>query len=146
VYGLNPKEGAKLAQSTQNLTQYEVAVLYHPDLEVDLSKAEDKVKKIIGDNGGKVAAEDNWGKRKLAYNIRGNEHAIYVFYSVEMPGDGVKKVEGSLNIATEVIRFLITKPDLKAIAKAEALKQEKAEQAAKRGGSDEDKEEEAEES
>jgi len=115
------------------LTQYEVAVLYHPDLEVDLSKAEDKVKKIISDNGGKVVSEDNWGKRKLAYNIKGNEHAIYVFYTVEMPGEAIKRIEGSLNIATEVVRFLITKPDLKAIAKADALKAEKAEQAAKRG-------------
>jgi hypothetical protein len=38
-----------------------------------------------------------------------------------------------LNITDEVIRFLITKPDLKAIAKAEALKALKAKKAAERG-------------
>ncbi|HVX58026.1 MAG TPA: 30S ribosomal protein S6 [Candidatus Saccharimonadales bacterium] len=113
--------------------QYEIAVLYHPDLEVDLSKAEERVKKIVTDNGGKVVKDDNWGKRKLAYPIKGNEHAVYVFYTVELPGEAVQKVESTLNIAGEVIRFLITRPDLKAIAKAEALKAEKAEQAAKRG-------------
>src|ERR1700744_6062215 len=118
--------------------QYEIAVLYHPDLEVDLSKAEDRVKKIFADNGGKVTATDNWGKRKLAYKIKGNEHAIYVFYAVEMPGEGVQKVESTLNITDEVVRFLITKPDLKAIAKAEAEKAVKAEQAAKRGDRGED--------
>ena len=115
------------------MNQYEIAVLYHPDLEVDLSKAEDRVTKIITDNGGKITATDNWGKRKLAYAIAGNEHAVYVFYTVEMPGEGVLKVESTLNITDEVIRFLITKPDLKKIAKAEAAKAEKAEQAAKRG-------------
>jgi small subunit ribosomal protein S6 len=115
------------------LNQYEIAVLYHPDLEVDLSKAEDRVKKIVTDNGGKVVSTDNWGKRKLAYKIKGNEHAVYVFYTVELPGEGVQKVESTLNITDEVIRFLITRPDLKAIAKAEAAKAEKAEQAAKRG-------------
>jgi small subunit ribosomal protein S6 len=115
------------------MNQYEIAVLYHPDLEVDLTKAEDKVKKIVADNGGTITTTDNWGKRKLAYDISGNEHAIYVFYTVEMPPTNVQKVEGLLNIANEVIRFLITKPDLKAIAKAEALRAEKAEQAAKRG-------------
>ena len=124
-----------------NLNQYEIAVLYHPDLEVDLSKAEDKVQKIITDNGGTVVATDNWGKRKLAYNIKGNEHAIYVFYTVDMPPTGVMKVESTLNITNEVIRFLITKPDLKAIAKAEAAKAEKAEQAAKRGDRADDREE-----
>ena len=115
------------------MTGYEIAVLYHPDLEVDLTKAEDRVKKIITDNGGEVTAPDNWGKRKLAYAIKGNEHAVYVFYSVDLPPQSVQKVESTLNITDEVIRFLITKPDLKAIAKAEAQKAEKAKRAEARG-------------
>jgi len=127
------------------LNQYEIAVLYHPDLEVDLTKAEDRVKKIIADNGGKVISDDNWGKRKLAYKIKGNEHAVYVFYTVEMPGEGVLKTEATLNITDEVIRFLITRPDLKAAAKAEALKAEKAAKAAERGESADDDEEEKDE-
>ena len=128
------------------MNQYEIAVLYHPDLEVDLSKAEERVKKIVTDNGGKIVSADNWGKRKLAYLIKGNEHAVYVFYSVELPGGSVAAVESTLNITDEVIRFLITRPDLKAIAKAEVLKAEKAEQAAKRGdrNNEEAKEDDAE--
>lgn len=118
--------------------QYEIAVLYHPDLEVDLTKAEERVTKIVTDNGGKITNTDNWGKRKLAYSIKGNEHAVYVFYTVELPGQAVAKVESTLNITDEVIRFLITKPDLKKIAKAEAEKAKKAEQAAKRGDQDEE--------
>ena len=115
------------------MNQYEIAVLYHPDLEVDLSKAEEKVTKLINDNGGKIIATDNWGKRKLAYTIKKQEHAIYVFYTVEMPGEGIKKVESTLNITDEVVRYLISRPDLKALAKAEAAKVEKAKKAAERG-------------
>lgn len=129
------------------MNQYEIAVLFHPDLEVDLSKAEEKVKKLFTDNGGKVVATDNWGKRKLAYTIKKQEHAIYVFYTVELPGEAVKKVEGILNITDEVIRYLITKPDLKAIAKAEAAKVEKAKKNAARGdraNDDDEKDEEDE--
>jgi small subunit ribosomal protein S6 len=125
------------------MNQYEIAVLYHPDLEVDLEKATSRVEKIFTDNGGKITAQDNWGKRKLAYVIRKCESAIYVIYTVEFPPENVKRVESTLNITDEVIRFLITRPDLKAIAKAEKLKAEKAEQAAKRGEqSGEEKEEE----
>lgn len=126
------------------MAQYEVAVLYHPDLEVDLTKAEEKVTKIFTANGGKVVSTDNWGKKKLAYPIAKQEYAVYVFYTVEMPGEGVQKVESTLNITDEVIRFLITKPDLKAIAKAEAAKAEKAKKAAERGdraGDDEESDE-----
>lgn len=114
------------------MNQYEIAVLYHPDLEVDLTKAEERVTKIFTDNGGKITNTDNWGKRKLAYPIAKQEHAIYVFYTVEMPGEGVKKVESTLNITDEVIRYLIVRPDLKKIAKAEAAKAEKAKKAAER--------------
>jgi small subunit ribosomal protein S6 len=115
------------------VNQYEIAVLYHPDLEIDLDKASTKVEKIINDNGGKITATDNWGKRKLAYTIKRQEHAIYVIYTVDMPAEGVRKTESTLNITDEVIRFLITRPDLKKIARAEEAKADKAKKAAERG-------------
>lgn len=124
------------------MAQYEIAVLYHPDLEIDLDKATAKVEKIFTDNGGKVSNSDNWGKRKLAYPIVKQEHAVYVIYTVDLPAEGVRKVEGILNITDEVIRYLISKPDLKAQAKAEALRADKAKKAAERGDkvADDDKE------
>lgn len=124
--------------------QYQIAVLYDPDLEIDLEKATSRVEKIFGDNGATITSTDNWGKRKLAYPIAKHDMAIYVIYDVDMPGANVQKLEKILNITDEVIRFLITRPDLKAIAKAEAAKTLKAEQAAKRGDSS-DKDDEDEE-
>jgi len=120
------------------VNQYEIAILYDPDLEIDLEKATARVEKIFTDNGGKIINIDNWGKRKLAYPIKKNESAVYVFYTIEAPAQSVRKIESTLNITDEVIRFLITRPDLKAIAKAEA---QKAKQAARR---DADSDEEAE--
>ncbi len=117
------------------MNQYEIAVLYHPDLEIDLEKATSRVEKIFTDNGGEVKNVDNWGKRKLAYPIKKNEHAVYVFYTLDLPAQSVRKIESTLNITDEVVRFLITRPDLKAIAKAEAMKAEKAKKAAERGES-----------
>ncbi len=113
--------------------QYEVAVLYHPGLEVDLDKAETRVTKIFSDNKGKVVKTDNWGKKKLAYPIDKNDHAIYVFYTIEMPAEAVNKVESTLNITDEVIRYLIVRQDEKELAKAAAAKEakEKVENTAK---------------
>jgi small subunit ribosomal protein S6 len=130
------------------MNQYEIAVLFDPGLEIDLEKATAKVEKIFTDNGGTVTNTDNWGKRKLLYQIKKQDFAIYVFYTVDIPGEGIQKINDTLNITDEVMRFLITKPDLKKMAKAEALKVEKAEKAAARGATaevredDEEKEEE----
>jgi small subunit ribosomal protein S6 len=126
------------------LNSYELAVLYHPDLEIDLDKAESRVKKIIADNGGKITKTDNWGKRKLAYPINKQDFAVYVFYTAEIPAPNVGKIEQTLNITDEVIRFLITRPDLKAMEKAEQARAEKAKKQAERGerGDDEAEDEE----
>jgi small subunit ribosomal protein S6 len=123
--------------------KYELAVLYHPDLEIDLEKASKQVEKLVKDAGGKISETDNWGKRKLAYKIAGHEHAVYVFYTLELPGQGVRKLNDALNITDEVIRFLITKPDLKAIAKAEAMKQSRDKRLAEQGDSEEPEDEDS---
>lgn len=105
------------------MQQYEVAVLYHPDLEVDLTKAEERVHKIFTDNKGKVTGTDNWGKKKLAYPIAKNEHAVYVFYTAELDPKTIGKIESTLNITDEVLRYLIVRIDEKELAKAERAKQ-----------------------
>jgi small subunit ribosomal protein S6 len=124
------------------LNQYEIAVLFDPQLEIDLSKPTAKIEKIISDNKGKITKTDNWGKKKLAYTINKQDHAVYVFYTVELPAENVQNIESTLNITDEVIRYLITRPDLKAIAKAEAAKAEKTRKAAERRESEDEEEEE----
>jgi small subunit ribosomal protein S6 len=124
------------------IQEYEIAVVYHPSLEVDLEKAEARVKKIFSDNKGKVTNTDNWGKKKLAYPIAKNDHGIYVFYTVELPGEALSKVEGLLNITDEVIRYLIVRIDPKEVAKAEAAKQAQKEKLEKDQKRREDRENE----
>ncbi len=124
------------------MNQYEIAILFDPGLDVDMDQATNKVEKVLADNGAKVTNVDNWGKRKLAYQIKKHDSAVYVIYSVDIPGENVKKIESILNITDEVIRFLLVRPDQKAILKAEAEKARKAEQAAKRGDREEKDEDE----
>lgn len=123
------------------MNQYEIAVLYDPQLEIDIAKAESIVEKIISENKGKITAKDSWGKRKLAYKIKGNDQAVYVFYTVDLDPANVSNIEQTLNITDEVIRFLIIKPDLKALAKANAEKEIKAQKMQSNGSEDSDEEE-----
>lgn len=105
------------------MSEYEVAVLFDPQLSVDMDKATEKAEKIIKNNGGKITNTDNWGKKNLAYNIGQHTEAIYVFYMVEIPGENVAKMEANFNIADEIIRYLVVKIDHKKNEKIEKLKE-----------------------
>jgi small subunit ribosomal protein S6 len=121
---------------------YELVVLLHPDLEIDLDKPLAKVRKIIADNKGEVTKEENWGKRKLAYSINKEDFAVYVYIEVSLPAETVKKLQSTLNITDEVLRYLLTAVDPKAIAAKEAAEEREAEKAEKAAETAETKEEE----
>jgi len=89
---------------------YELVVLLHPDLEIDLDKPLKKIEGIIKQLAGKIAKSDTWGKRKLAYPIDHEDFAVYVYYEVELPVESIGKLEKAFNITDEVIRYLLTYP------------------------------------
>jgi small subunit ribosomal protein S6 len=109
------------------MREYEVAVIYHPDLEIDLDGARKKVEKVMTDLKATIDKADVWGKRKLAYPIEKQENGIYIFYRVTMPGENVAKLDQTLNITTEVIRHLIVKPG-PAVVAAPVAEEEEAKQ------------------
>lgn len=107
------------------MKEYELTVLIHPDLEMNLQPATDKVKALIEDNGGKIVKETNEGKKKLAYAIKGQEFAVYYFYELELPAQAPQKISTVLNITDEAIRYLLVAKDerkAKLMAKRQARK------------------------
>ena len=92
---------------------YELTVLIHPDLEVDLDAPLAKVRDIITGAGGKITKEDNWGKKKLAYRVNREDFAVYVYMDLELPADAPLKISNTLNITDEVLRYLLVKQDEK---------------------------------
>ena len=113
------------------MRDYELVVLLHPDLEIDLDKPLGKVEKILTDNGGKVLKTDNWGKRKLAYPIRKEDFAVYVYMDVQLDPKDISKIESALNITEEVLRYLLVHPVPKVTKKEEDKDKEAVEAKAK---------------
>lgn len=98
------------------MRHYEIAVVLHPDLEMDQEGATNKIESAITALGGKIDKKDNWGKRKLAYTIRKQDWGIYVFYQVTLDPSKVASIENTLRITDEVIRSLIVSlEDIKTI-------------------------------
>jgi small subunit ribosomal protein S6 len=102
------------------MKDYELTVLIHPDLESDLEKALEKIRSLVAANGGEIAKEDNWGKKKLAYKINGEDFAVYVAMDVKLPAAAPAKISNTLNITDEVLRYLLVKAEERAEVAEEA--------------------------
>ena len=106
---------------------YELTVLIHPDLETDLETPLGKVRDIVKSAGGTITSEDNWGKKRLQYRIKGEDFAVYVYLEVDLPADAPLKISNTLNITDEVLRYLLVTVDEKGralLAEAAAKKQD----------------------
>ncbi|HRN97111.1 MAG TPA: 30S ribosomal protein S6 [Candidatus Saccharibacteria bacterium] len=95
------------------MKEYELTVLIHPDLEVDLETPLTKVREIITSAGGSITTEDNWGKKKLTYKINREDFAVYVYFELSLPSDAPLKISSTLNITEEVLRYLLVTVDHK---------------------------------
>lgn len=110
------------------MKEYELTVLVHPDLETDLEKALAKVRALVTDNGGEIITEDNWGKKRLAYQIQREDFAVYVYFEVKLPASAPLKISNTLNITDGVMRYLLVKADEKV---RQALAEQKERDAAR---------------
>jgi small subunit ribosomal protein S6 len=95
------------------MKEYELTVVIHPDLEVDIEAPLTKVRDIVKAAGGTVTREDNWGKKKLAYRINKEDFGVYVYFEVSLPSDAPLKISNTLNITDEVLRYLLVTVDYK---------------------------------
>lgn len=95
------------------MKNYELSVMFHPDLEMNIDPALEKVQKIIEKYQGKIIRAVNEGKKRLAYPIKTQDFAIYYYYDVELPVEAPVKVANVLNITEEVLRYLLVVVDEK---------------------------------
>lgn len=90
------------------MNNYELMVIIHPDLDEEATnQALEKIKDWIAKLGGKIEKIDNWGKRRLAYEIQKQNEGVYFLHYVSMPPSAVVDMEKNLRILEPVMRFLI---------------------------------------
>lgn len=107
---------------------YELVVLLHPDLEIDVEAPVAKIEALIEAAHGKVIKRDNWGKKRLAYRIKRQDFAIYIYFEVELDPSEVRQLENTILITEEVLRhLLVTHEAIKPQAAAKAAAEQKSE-------------------
>lgn len=94
------------------MNKYELALVVNAKIEDDARTAVvDKAKGYIERFGGTVTEVEDWGKKKLAYEIQKMSEGFYYFIQFEAPADAPAQIESHVRIMDNVLRFLCVRKD-----------------------------------
>ena len=94
------------------MNKYELAVVVSAKIEDDERIATiEKCKKYIERFGGTITEVDEWGKRRLAYEVQKMKEAFYYFIRFEAESTAPAEIESRVRIMDNVIRFLCVRQD-----------------------------------
>jgi small subunit ribosomal protein S6 len=93
---------------------YEVMFIVRPDMaDEDVDKLVSTLESNAGTAGATLNATERWGKRKLAYDVRGFGEGNYVLMKIDADGKAIHEVERRLRVAEPVIKFITVRTDEK---------------------------------
>ncbi len=87
---------------------YEALYIIQPELgEDDTQTLATGVEKLITDDGGAIVRSEIWGKRRLAYEVKGFADGVYVLVRFESNPTLIDQLKGSFRLNESIIRFLV---------------------------------------
>ena len=94
------------------MNKYELCVVVSAMIEDDARAAiVDKCKAYVERFGGTITEVDDWGKKKLAYEIQKMKEAFYYFIRFDAPATAPAEIESRVRIMDGVIRYLVVRQD-----------------------------------
>lgn len=95
-----------------NMTKYELALVVNAKIEDDArTEVVEKVKAMITEAGATITNVDEWGKKRLAYEIQKMNEGFYYFIQFDAETAVPAELEAKLRIMEPVLRFLVVKQD-----------------------------------
>ena len=94
------------------MNKYELAVAVSAKIEDDERAATiDKVKAYVERFGGQITNIDEWGKRRLAYEVQHMKEAFYYFIQFYAEPAAPAEIEDNIRIMENIVRFLCVRQD-----------------------------------
>lgn len=94
------------------MNKYELALVVNAKVEDEVREATvEKVKGIITRHGGTITKVDEWGKKRLAYEIQKMKEGFYYFIQFDSEADTPNEVEQRVRIADNVLRYLCVRQE-----------------------------------
>jgi small subunit ribosomal protein S6 len=101
-----------LRDTPNTAREYETIYILRPNTSNEgVAEVNNRIKGVIEGMGGKIIKVDNWGKRRLAYEVAKERKGIYLYWQYLAQPGTVEETERNLRMLDNVIRYLTTKVD-----------------------------------
>src|SRR3954469_1398990 len=101
-----------LRDTPNTAREYETTYILRPNTSNEgVAEVNTRIKGIIEGMGGKIIKVDNWGKRRLAYEVAKERKGIYLYWQYLAQPGVVEETERNLRMLDNVIRYLTVKVD-----------------------------------
>ena len=92
--------------------QYELVYILPPDSsEQVVNDLHTQIETVVSRMNGQIEKTDNWGRKRLAYEIGRNKEGVYVLEVINGGGDVMKELDRRLKTMDQVIRHMIVRVD-----------------------------------
>lgn len=92
--------------------QYELTYIVSPDAtEQEVNDLHAQVEAAVGRFAGELVKTENWGRRKMAYEIGPHKEGVYVLELINGSGELMKEIERRLRVSDRILRFLVVRVD-----------------------------------
>jgi small subunit ribosomal protein S6 len=92
--------------------QYELVYILPPDTtEQQASDLHAQIEEIVSRMKGRIDRTENWGRRRLAYEIAHQKEGVYVLEVIDGTGGLMKEIDRRLRVMDQVVRHLIVRVD-----------------------------------
>ena len=96
------------------MSKYELALVVNAKIEDDAREAVvEKAKNYVTRYGGTITEVEEWGKKRLAYEVQKMREGFYYFIQFEAESNVPAEIESRIRIMDNVIRYLCVKQDEK---------------------------------
>jgi small subunit ribosomal protein S6 len=113
--------------------QYELIYITPPEIaEEALNELHAQVLAVVDRFSGTIEKTENWGRRRLAYEIAGHREGVYVLELINGPADLMTELDRRLRVFDTVIRHMVVRVDEELAAADRARERRKAQTTARR--------------
>ena len=92
------------------MNYYEKVMILDPNIDDNaVNETIERVKNVIVSKGGEIFKTDNWGRRKLAYELNKHQKGNYVLLFFKSPPDTILELEKLSKVVDSIIKFMVVR-------------------------------------